>query len=125
MPSFRFTVPGQPISLNHAYRPVRYKTANGYQRRMAKVEGVEEYQLVAKAAANHAKPSDFAPKGLVYVRYWWHVRRDIDCSNATKIIEDGIAAGLGLDDKLFLPASVFKQVGVKEPFTTVEVEYNQ
>ena len=85
----------------------------------------EAYQLVAMNAAARAKPDDFAPKGLVYVRYWWHVKRDIDCGNAVKIIEDGIAAGLGINDKLFLPASLFKETGVREPYTAVEVEYNQ
>ena len=125
MPSFRFTVPGQPISLNHAYRPVRYKTPDGYQRRMAKADGVETYQLVAMNEARRAKPDDFDPKGLIYVRYWWYVKRDIDCSNSTKVIEDGIAAGLGVNDKMFLPQSVYKQTGVKEPYTAVEVEWTQ
>ena len=125
MPSFHFTVPGQPISLNHAYEIVRIRTAHGYRHTLKKKSEVEPYQIVAMNAAARAKPDDFAPKGLIRVRYFWFVKRDIDCSNATKIIEDGIAAGLKVNDKLFLPTSIDKQTGYREPYTYVEVEYEQ
>ena len=117
MPKFHFDIPGQPPSWNHSYRYARG--------RVSKAEGVENYQLVAAVQARRAKPKDFAPNGMLYVRYWLHLKRDQDATNVLKIVEDGIAVGLGVNDRMFLPAVLFKEHGVAEPSISVEVEYNQ
>lgn len=115
MPKFNFTVPGQPPSWNHAYQYMR--------RRVSKAPGVENYQLVAATMARQAMPKPFEPQGMVYVRYWLHLKRDQDATNVLKIVEDGIAAGLGVNDRMFLPAVLFKEHGIADPYISVEVEW--
>lgn len=126
MPSFRFTVPGDPISVNHAYEIVKIKTKGGYMRStLKKVSGIENYQLIAAAMALRAKPADFAPVGQIRTRYWIRSKRWVDASNCIKIVEDGIAAGLKVNDKWFLPCVEENSKGHAEPHIEVEVEYTQ
>jgi hypothetical protein len=123
MSRFRFSVPGQPYSVNHYLKPVVIRTKTGIVRRMGKVDGVEEYQLIASAMARRAMPVDFAPTGYLRIHYWWHMKRDLDTTNARKCLEDGVAAGIGINDKRFLSVDEGKEIGVKEPYTEIEVEW--
>jgi len=130
MPSFRFTIPSQPISVNHAYQVIRVKTKEGSQRRLGKIPGVENYQIVAATMARRAlarfltdEGPDFPLDQQVQVRYWIRSRRGVDASNVIKIAEDGIAAGLGINDKWFLPCVVENSKGHKEPHIEVEVAW--
>lgn len=115
--SFRFTVPGQPPSVNHAYQVVK-----GGGRRIIKAKGVEQYQLVAAHMARRAKPTDFQPTGMIRVTYDLHLAHDQDASNCLKSVEDGIAVGLEINDRYMLPCVRLKTIGNAEPWIDVEVE---
>jgi Holliday junction resolvase RusA-like endonuclease len=128
--SFRFRVPGQPPSVNHAYKIVRLKRRDGstYQR-FGKLPNVEQYQLVVKAIAHAAKPASWDPgeylpkqgQGLVLIRYWYYVKRDIDTDNTKKAINDALKWALEIDDKRFLAQDMWKETGHKEPYVEIEV----
>lgn len=121
--SFAFDVPGQPPSRNHTYRIIRVKHRDGgSHQQLGKVPGVEDYQLVVTALARRARPASWAPLAQIRIRYWFNVKRDIDCDNAMKALNDAIAIGLGVDDKAFLPCVVEKTTGVKEPYVRIEIE---
>lgn len=113
-------IPGQPWSGNHMYER---NAGNPGQHKRA---GVETYQNEVTLRVREARPSFWRPDGQIIVRYWFHLRRDIDCTNAIKVIEDAIATALRPEDKLydrrFLPQAMVKMVGVKDPYVLIELE---
>lgn len=98
----------------------------GYGRNRHKKADVETYQNEVTLRVREARPSFWRPEGQVIVRYWFHVFRDIDCTNAIKVIEDAIATALRPEDprydRRFLPRAMSKEVGHREPFTYIELE---
>jgi len=118
--SWTFTVEGQPPSMNHLYTVVRNRsTGRPY---LTKAPGVETYQLVATSRCRAARPAGWQPAPQIRVAYWFHVKRDIDCDNALKALNDAIAIALGVNDKAFLPCVKEKTTGAKEPRTVVVIE---
>lgn len=109
-------VPGQPPSTNHIYVRVR-----GQWNKMAKAPGVESYQQDVALLARNARPSGFHASGQVRICFDWYLSRDADCDNLMKATLDGVALGLGMNDRLFLPCARSKTVGVKDPHTFIEV----
>lgn len=77
--------------------------------------------MVVTALVRRAVPEGWSAPNQIRIRYWFHVKRDIDCDNAMKALNDAIAIGLGVDDKKFLPCTVEKTSGNKEPSVTVEI----
>lgn len=133
--TFRFSIPGQPPSVNHLYRIAagtvtdrNGKTVYGADgkpkkyRRMVKTEGVEAYQQSVGWIVKATKPKAWSPSDRIRVRYWFYLKRDIDCDNALKALNDGIARALGVNDKTFLPCVVDKTTGHKQPYVEVEIE---
>jgi len=119
----RFTVEGQPPSWNRAYRIVRMKRKDGSSyMHMAKAKDIEPYQLYVSHMARQAKPAGWVPAVPCVVRYWFHLKRDIDSTNCLKILEDAIAIGLDVNDRIFLPQVMGKTTGNKEPYVEVEIE---
>lgn len=116
MKAFRFSVPGQPPSTNHIYIRVR-----GQWNKMAKAPGVEAYQNDVALLCRTARPSAFRPEGQIRVKYAFHLKRDADCDNLIKMLQDGIALGLGINDKWMLPCVITKTTGNKEPWTDIEI----
>lgn len=114
---FSFSVPGQPPSTNHIYIRVR-----GQYGKMTKAPGVEAYQTDVALICRTAKPSGFDPKGKIRVRYTFHLNRDADADNLLKMLNDALAAALGVNDRWFLPCVVDKTSGNKNPWTEVEIE---
>jgi Holliday junction resolvase RusA-like endonuclease len=94
------------------------------------LDSVEQYQLLVKALAIRAKPKDWDPGeylpkeglGLITIRYWYYVKRDIDTDNTKKAINDGLKWALDIDDKRFLGQDMWKETGHKEPYVEIEVE---
>lgn len=102
-----------PIYNKHgmqAFRPRTYK-----------VRSVKEYQQSIVYPIRVAKPTGFAPLGMVYVVYDLFVNRDVDADNVFKAINDTLALVLGINDKLFLSVARSKQTGIKEPYVTLTV----
>lgn len=114
------TIPGQPFSGNHA------NERNAGNMGWHKKANVEAYQSHVTLLVREARPSYWRPAGQIIIRFWFHILRDIDCTNMTKVIEDAIAAALRPEDKrydrMFLPQSMAKVTGVKEPFVRIELE---
>lgn len=121
---WRFVVPGQPPSMNHLYRPAIRRRRDGttYMARY-KATGVEDYQLVAYSMARRARPKNWEPKlHYVRIRYWFRLKRDIDCDNAMKALNDAVAMALGIDDRRFLPCVQDKWIGQHDPEVEIEIE---
>lgn len=114
---FSFRVPGQPPSTNHIYIRVR-----GSWNKMTKAPGVESYQNDVALLCRAARPSGFAPTGQFRVRYEFNLKRDADCDNLIKMIQDGLQTALGVNDKWMLPCVTSKTTGNKEPWTDIEID---
>jgi hypothetical protein len=123
--SWSFTVPGQPISWNHAYKRVTRRARDGrtYQGQAKTAEAVD-YQRVVALIVGAARPSGWRHDGKSYIRL--RVRlflaHDIDATNVWKILEDAIARKLDVDDKWFLVSFEHKEIGVKSPRVEVTIE---
>ena len=123
--NFSVTLPGQPPSGNHMYERSR---GGGVHKKA----GVEAYQAMVTHLVREARPSGWKANERVYVRFWFFFGRDVDCTNAMKVIEDGIAMALcdgnhppaccTAYDRRFLPQAMFKSTGAKEPSVDVEIE---
>jgi len=116
---FQFTVEGQPPSVNHAYHPGRTKDGRLFVR---KASGIENYQLLVTSACRQAKPSSWHASPQVRIKYAYYLKRDIDCDNAKKFINDAIAIALGVNDRTFLSCDMLKVTGIAKPFVQIEVE---
>jgi Holliday junction resolvase RusA-like endonuclease len=115
---FQFTVEGQPPSVNHMYA----RTRTGGVR---KADGVESYQTGITHIVRTTRPVHFVlPENVyIHIHYAFYLKRDIDCDNLLKALNDAIAIGLGVNDKWFLPCVEFKAIKQKEPHVFVTVEY--
>jgi Holliday junction resolvase RusA-like endonuclease len=96
-------------------RPKTYRTK-------VKADGVQAYQDSVTWYTKAAVPSKWTPGERVRLRYWYHLKRDMDADNAQKAINDAIAHGLGIDDKVFVTTVMAKWTKEKDPFVIVEVE---
>jgi len=120
---FSFTVPGQPVSWNQAFR-VRYQHVGGVKTRgLFKTPEAEAYQDGVRLIARVAKPSSFIlPKrGRVIVAYDFVLKTDIDCDNLLKLMNDALAEAINTNDKHFMPVVMSKTTGSANPYTTVTV----
>lgn len=122
--AFFVVLPGQPPSGNHMYERNRHNAGQH------KKEGVEAYQAGVTLLVKEARPSGWTPgSGFLILNYSFFLSRDVDCTNAIKVIEDGIAAALCPGDnpprcctrfdERFLPRAVIK---MKSHNPRVEVE---
>lgn len=124
---WRTSIPGQPPSVNHLYKPALREGKKGTYRSFAKADGVEEYQSIASMIVKLAMPKSWKTylqlnsSSQIRVKYWFHLGNDTDCSNAFKALEDAIAFAMGVNDKRFLPCAAGKDVGNKEPCVDIEV----
>lgn len=127
---FTFRVPGQPPTVNHLYKEATRTTIgkNGNvrtYRTKVKEDGVQTYQDSVTWYTKMNVPRDWEPGERVRLRYWFHLKRDIDCDNALKAINDAVAHALRVDDKSFLPSVEAKWTGEKDPFVVVEIHNEQ
>lgn len=126
--SWTIRVPGQPPSVNHLYRitalakpSISVDGSKKIYRTLVKNTNVQTYQDSVTWYTKAARPPQWRADERVRLRYWFHLKRDIDCDNALKALNDAIAHALGIDDKAFLPAVEAKWTGEKDPFVIVEV----
>lgn len=128
--TFVVSVPGIPPSVNHMYEPRLVTTGTGSYMSRKKTSGVEEYQVTAALFVQNALPKAWRRAlaehdGYIRIRYWFYLKRDIDCDNALKALNDAIAKALRVDDKRFLPCVVDKYTGVKEPRVDLEFSFHR
>lgn len=133
---WRVTIPGQPPSLNHTYKPVIFPRKDSTGRQifdasgrtitrigMTKKKDVADYQTGVVRLTRVSRPSGWQPSGeQIRVTYQFFLKRRIDCDNAMKALNDALAMAIGVDDDLFMPCVLSKQVDGKEKNPRVVVE---
>lgn len=118
-------VEGQPPSGNHMYE--------GYGKDRRKTSRVAEYQSRVTFWVRQAMRTGWKPgAGQIVVEFDFSFGRAIDCTNAMKVIEDGIAEALcpGIDpprccrafDSRFLCRAMAMSTGHKEPYVVFEIK---
>lgn len=106
--------------MNHMYTVARNRsTGRPY---ITKSAGVEAYQLVVTSTARRARPADWVAPAQIRVQYRFYVKRDIDCDNALKALNDALAIALGVNDKVFLPCVLEKSTGHRDPYVMIMVD---
>ena len=125
--SWTITIPGQPPSWNHAYKVTRRFRTN---RRgeivpyagIAKQDGARDWQEQVAHVIGVAKPSGWQwDGGQIRLVYRFYLERPADCDNLMKLLNDTIAAKIGVDDMHFLPCVMAKEV-VPMADARVEIE---
>jgi hypothetical protein len=118
------TIPGQPISTNHAYRTGRMFVArrgvpvigeDGRQRiihRPVKTAEAQQYHDDVMRLVMVARPSRWRPEGQIRVVIDLHLVNDMDADGCLKILLDGLADGMGVNDRTFLPTVRSKEAGL-------------
>lgn len=121
--TFTFRIPTTPPSVNHMYKIVRqYGKGGKPYMTLAKEPEVEQYQMVAANIAKHARPDGWAPTGFITIRYRWYLKDDADCDNLQKALNDAMAKAWNINDRWFLPCTLEKTIGNKDPYVEIEVE---
>lgn len=111
--SWTVTIPGQPVSGNHAN-----KIGRGYRRggipfpKIVKTSAAEAYQNGAAFLVRTARPSGWKWDGrYVVVEYRMYLAEpEPDATNVIKVLEDAIFPALGIDDRWALPRVMHKEV---------------
>jgi hypothetical protein len=104
----RIIVPGRPETWNHAYKRSRHtgKPVLTEDARLWK----EAVYLTSLNAFNRSR---WRPTGRrIAVHIWLYLSTDMDADNSLKLTLDGLARGIGVNDKLFLPRVMAKEVGI-------------
>ncbi len=116
-----FTLPGQPLSWNVAYR-IGWKTTDGRKHlAMFKTSEATRFQSDARLIISAAKPSKWKPAEQVRIYYRFYLKRDVDCDNVMKLLNDTIEKATGVDDKRYLPCVISKEIVRKPQDARVEV----
>lgn len=113
-----FEIEGQPVSWNAAYEigvinRRAYNRESRQVRTIIKTDAAVSYTALAAARAAEARPRDWWQGGLVTVEFYYYLGRDIDCDNVMKLVNDGIQAATGVDDKWYLPRAMTKTTGLR------------
>lgn len=116
---FEVVIPGRPPSLNQTYRVV---TIKGHGR-LAKTSVAATWQDEVAWRVRQARPSNWMPGRRIRIAIrWWMNRPGRDADNPQKLLLDGIAHGLGIDDQGFLPCVRSNEVDRANPRTIVLIE---
>lgn len=132
--TWSFTVEGQPVSWNAAYRiGLINRTGRGGRLRLGrggevierrtiiKTDEAKAYTELAAWRAKAACPPGWRPTGLVVIEFTYYLGADIDCDNVMKLIDDGIEDATGVNDRWFLPRAMWKTTGLRPSQRRVEV----
>lgn len=111
MSGFKVVVPGQPPSVNHGYRIVKQFRKNGVPyRTIALTPEVVAYKEYAYLITKTTKPSKWKPGTWVHLRYRLFLANRQDADNSLKFLNDAIASALGVNDDIFLPCVISKEI---------------
>jgi Holliday junction resolvase RusA-like endonuclease len=109
--SWSVIVPGQPPSVNHGYRIVKQFRRNGVPyRTIALTPEAVAYKEYAYLITKTTRPSKWKPKGWIHLRYRFFLANRQDADNSLKFLNDAIASALGVDDDIFLPCVISKEI---------------
>jgi Holliday junction resolvase RusA-like endonuclease len=89
---------------------------------MRKTSEATAYQVGVTQIVKTARPTGWVPARRIYIVYrmWFDTDRR-DASNAIKLLEDGIAVALGVNDNTFLPCVASKETDRANPRVEVTV----
>lgn len=122
---WRIVIPGQPPTVNHAYRAAtKYRRTKGGTKvayaSIIKDSQASSYQEGASLITASSRPSGWQWQGgFVRVVYRFYLHRDADCDNLLKVLNDAIASRIEVNDKWFLPMVMSKKI---VPTTEARVE---
>ncbi|MBA3875622.1 MAG: hypothetical protein C0498_01575 [Anaerolinea sp.] len=106
VPGLRVDVLGRPPTWNHAYRRLR----DG--RVVLTPEARWWKEGVATLALDAVNRTGWRPVGPLHGVYiWLYIGAEMDGDNATKLTLDGLARGLRVNDRTFLPRLMGKWTG--------------
>ncbi len=117
MSEFGIVIPGNPPGVNHTYRVF---TVNG-KARVSKRRDVESWQAAVAFLVRSVKPSGWTPSRRVRVEVQWWTARAHDADAGLKALLDGLAVGLDINDKCFLPTVLSNEVDKANPRTEVTI----
>ena len=119
--SWSVTVPGQPVSWDHAYItgrvPVRTTPEGGgkiFVHRPVKTSKAARYQQDAQYIIQAAVPTGWKPTGQVRMIVDLYLVHDMDDDNALKLVRDAVQRATGVDDIKYLSCTRLKEV-VSDP----------
>lgn len=120
-------IPGSPGAINRAYRVVEFGPRCPHCGRgkpgMAKNEGVETWQTEVAYRTRAARPSGWQPERRVIIEIeFWMAKAGRDADGPLKPLLDGVAVGLGVNDKIFLPRVMLNEVDRVSPRTIVRID---
>lgn len=126
MNEFRVTIPGSPGAINRAYKVVEFgarcPTCGRGKPGLAKNSGVEAWQTEVAWLSRAARPRGWLPGRRVRIVIdFWMARAGRDADGPLKPLLDGIAEGLGVDDKIFLSTVRSNEVDRLAPRTELEI----
>lgn len=120
------TIPGSPGAVNRAYIVRQYGPRCAVCGRgkpgLAKSPGVETWQTEIAWRVKMARPAGWQPARRVIIEMeFWMGREGRDGDGPTKPLLDGIATGLGVDDRIFLGRVMSNEVDKASPRTVVTI----
>jgi Holliday junction resolvase RusA-like endonuclease len=101
-----------------------YTRVRGQWNRMAKRTEVASYQADTTLIVRSARPSGWRPPGQVRLTYDFYLKRDADCDNLLKVLNDAIAMALDVNDRHFLPCVRSKVVDGTTRNPRVEIHFD-
>jgi hypothetical protein len=124
---FFVSIPGQPVSVDHAYKTgqVWVTDRSGAQRQIRRpilTDEAKSWRRDVQLLVQNAKPSKWKAEGQIRVTLDLYLFRNIDSDNTLKLIFDGVAAGIGLNDRDFLVCVRSKVLGEREPHVELEID---
>jgi Holliday junction resolvase RusA-like endonuclease len=121
--SWRVTIPGQALSVNHIYKTVyRYDHGGRRYKGRALTEEAQAYFDGAVYLIRAARPPAWAPAGQVRVVFDLYLHRSVDSDNAMKLVSDAIEAATGINDSRFLHCTRSKTTRLPLSQARIEVE---
>lgn len=119
-------IPGQPVSLNHAYQNIWINDRRGRSYKARKRTPVaEQYFNDAVLLMRAAKPSHWEPAGQLRVVYDLYLARSIDADNVLKVLSDALERATGINDERMLPCVWSKVSGLPTLQARVHIEIQE
>lgn len=105
------TLPGQPPTLNSLYTVVPRKAKDGRSYTgIGKSREARRWHDDMLNVIRSACPSRWAPTGQIRLSIRLFLTHDIDADNVLKVLSDAIQKATEVNDKLFLPCVISKEI---------------
>lgn len=126
MTDWSFEVPGSPAAINRAYKVVtfgpRCPTCGRGKPGLGKNSEATTWQESVAWLTKSTRPRGWNPTRRVVVEVsFWMGREGRDGDGPLKPLLDGIATGLGIDDRIFLVRVMSNEVDRANPRTEVTI----